>query len=104
MNPRTRQYLYDPYFVEKMRTLQQNPQLLKMYMMMKEPRIIDGVSVMLGFEPGALNNCHINGSMAPPPGDDFMKRRKKEKRRKAREEYEAKLQEYEEALRKTGKQ
>jgi len=91
MNPKTRQYLYDPYFVEKMRTLQQNPQLLKMYMMMKEPRIIDGVSVMLGFEPGALNNCHINGSMAPPPGDDFAKRRKKEKRRKWREERDAKL-------------
>jgi len=91
MNPKTRPYLYDPYFVEKMRTLQQNPQLLKMYMMMKEPRIIDGVSVMLGFETGALNNCHINGSMAPPPGDDFMKRRKKEKRRKAREERDAKL-------------
>jgi len=87
MNPKTRQYLYDPYFVDKMKQLQNNPQLLKMYLMMKEPRIIDGVSVMLGFQPGALNNTHVNGSMAPPPGDwdREKKKRRKVKRRQAKE-------------------
>jgi len=80
MDPVTRQYLYDPWFVQKMRTLQENPNLLKMYMMIKEPKVIDGLGVIMGFGRDGLKNCHVGGSMAPPP--DMDKLRKERRRRK----------------------
>ena len=57
LDPTTRQYMNDPAFVNKLKLLQQSPQMMNS-LLQTDPRLQQALGVLLGIGAGFVSSCN----------------------------------------------